>query len=62
VPQRHHFDLSAIYTALIAFSSLTEPEQSSFIASLNLFLLSSSQQRRNFIEQWKQEAGKKPTP
>jgi hypothetical protein len=62
VRQRQRFDLSAINMALVAFSSLSEPEQRSFISSLNIFLLSSSPQRRHFIEQWKGEAEKGTKP
>jgi hypothetical protein len=56
VPQPQRLDSSAINTALVAFSSLTELEQRSFISSLNTFLLSSSPQRRQFIQQWRNEA------
>jgi hypothetical protein len=58
VSQRQRFDSSAINMALVAFSSLTELEQRSFISSLNIFLLSSSPQKRHFIEQWKSEVEK----
>ncbi|MFP6562606.1 hypothetical protein WJ542_30525 [Paraburkholderia sp. B3] len=56
--QRQRFDSSAISAALVAFGSLTDSEQRSFISSLNIFLLSSSPQKRHFIEQWKNEVEK----
>jgi hypothetical protein len=62
VPQRQRLDSSAINLALVAFSSLTELEQRSFISSLNVFLLSSSPQKRHFIEQWRNEVEKESKP